>query len=224
MKSRPKLVVMDMAGTTINDPGLVLGALRAGLESIGLCDVSDEEINAHMGEHKLDAFQAIAEAHGRDPETAFWALDEFNRIVLYEIMQGRYEPLPGARQAIQRLLDAGLKVALTTGFPEAIMQAILDHAGWSELVDAIVSSEQVEAGRPAPDMIHAVMQATGIADPSEVANLGDAPTDLASGRAAGVGWNFGVLTGAHTAESLRPGPNDRVMTDVVAVVDALLAD
>jgi phosphonatase-like hydrolase len=215
---------MDMAGTTVSDPGLVLGALRAALESIGLDDVADEEIAARMGLHKLDALTAIAEAHGSDAEAAELALDHFNRVTLYEIMQGRFRPVPGARQAIQRLLDAGLKVAFTTGFPEAIMQAILDHVGWSELVGTAVSSEQVEAGRPAPYLIQAAMRATGVSDPSEVASVGDAPSDLASGRAAGVRWNFGVLSGAHTAESLQPGPNDRVMTDVVAVVDALLGD
>ena len=224
MESRPKLVVMDMAGTTINDPGLVLGALRAALDSIGLYDVTDEEINAQKGRHKLDALVAIAEAHGSDAETAELALDQFNRVALYEVMQGRFQALPGAQQAIQRLLDAGFKVALTTGFPEAVMQAILDHVGWGELVETAVSAEQVEAGRPAPDLIHAVMRAAGVTDPSEVANVGDAPSDLASGRAARVGWSFGVLTGAHTADSLRPGPDDRIVTDVVAVVDALLSD
>ena len=58
--------------------------------------------------------------------------------------------------------DAGIKVALDTGFNRAITQVILDRLGWSDspLIDATICSDEVARGRPHPDMILALMKQT----------------------------------------------------------------
>ena len=56
------------------------------------------------------------------------------------------------------------KVALDTGFTRAIADVILARLGWdSTVVDASVASDEVERGRPYPDLIYRAMASTGVA-------------------------------------------------------------
>src|SRR5436189_161649 len=80
--------------------------------------------------------------------------------------------------------------------------ASLARLGWMRdgLVDVTVSSDEVAQGRPAPDLIYRAMQRTGITEASRVAKVGDTPSDLQEGQAAGCGWIIGVTAGSHTQD------------------------
>ena len=53
------------------------------------------------------------------------------------------------------------------------------------------------------------MKLTAVEDPARVANVGDTTLDLESAARAGVRWNIGVLSGAHTREALERAPHTR---------------
>ena len=54
-----KLVVFDMAGTTVQDDGLVLRSFVQAAEAVGLVATPDE-LNARMGLSKLEVFDELA--------------------------------------------------------------------------------------------------------------------------------------------------------------------
>jgi phosphoglycolate phosphatase-like HAD superfamily hydrolase len=58
------------------------------------------------------------------------------------------------------------------------------------------------------------MKLTAISDPSVVANVGDTTFDLESGARAGVKWNIGVLSGAHTREALERAPHTAIIRSI----------
>jgi phosphonoacetaldehyde hydrolase len=58
--------------------------------------------------------------------------------------------------------------------------------------DHLVASDEVAAGRPAPDMIRYLMAKAQVTDPSCVVKVGDTPVDIAEGRNAGA-WSIGIL-------------------------------
>jgi phosphoglycolate phosphatase-like HAD superfamily hydrolase len=66
------------------------------------------------------------------------------------------------------------------------------------------------------------MQLTGVKNPKAVVNIGDTPSDLLSGRAAGVALNLGVINGTHTREQLAEHPHDKLLGSL-AELPALLA-
>ena len=68
-------------------------------------------------------------------------------------------------------------------------------------------------GRPAPDMILLAMKLTGV-ETRLVANVGDTTIDLESAARAGVRWNIGVLSGAHTREALERAPHTQIIQSV----------
>jgi phosphonatase-like hydrolase len=123
--------------------------------------------------------------------------------------------IPGAAEMIHDLRARGIKVALTTGFDRDIATLLLSSLGWTrDAVDAIVCGDEVPRGRPAPDLIFVAMKLTMREDLAKVANVGDTTTDLESAARAGVRWNIGVLTGAHTREALERAPHTDIIQSI----------
>jgi phosphonatase-like hydrolase len=83
-----------------------------------------------------------------------------------------------------------------------------------ETIDATVTSDEVAQGRPFPDMIFRAMELTGVTDVKRVAKVGDTPSDLGEGMAAGCGWVVGVTGGSHTREELLAHPHTHLIPSI----------
>jgi phosphonatase-like hydrolase len=214
-----RLVVFDMAGTTVQDDDGVNGCLRQTLEEFGV-RITTAEANAVMG---LPKREAICRLIGGGPDAAALLprLDEVHQRFV-QIMRRFYEDdssiceVPGTGRVFARLRKAGIAVAVNTGFSRDIAQIIIDRLGWERdaLLDASVTSDEVDRGRPYPDMIRLLMSRFGIDDPREVAKVGDTPIDLEEGRLAGCGLNVGVTQGTHSREQLLPYPHTHLIRSV----------
>ncbi len=214
------LVVSDMAGTTVLDEGQVPRAFTAALAAHGLA-VTAAQIEQLRGASKRDAIYALL------PDTA-GRMQLGERVYatfregLARVFGAGVRSVPGAVEAIVRLRAAGVRVALNTGFDRGTTDLLLDALGWrTGVVDAVVCGDEVAAGRPAPDLIRACMQATGIVDPQRVASIGDTALDLQAGCNAGVALSIGVLSGAHSRERLEREPHTHIIASI-ADLPALL--
>ena len=206
------LVVFDIAGTTVFDGDAVGTCLREALEHVAKTSFDRDEVNAVMGIAKPVAItQLLKGRFGRTPDSA--QVDEVHRDFQSRMLE-HYRTSPevrevaGAAEVFRELRGQGVKVALDTGFGRPITNAVLARLGWSVpgVIDATVTSDDVSAGRPAPDMVFRAMQLTGVTDPARVVKVGDTPSDLYEGANAGCGMVVGVTSGSHTAEELRTHP------------------
>lgn len=219
------LVVFDMAGTTVHDADAVHACLLGALSAQGF-DVGRKRVNEVMGLAKPVALRTIMEQSlGRavEPERVDAAYQDFLRkmIAFYRNDPSVREIRP-ATEVFRELKRNGIRVALDTGFARAIVDAILDRLGWrGGLLDATVASDEVERGRPHPDLILRAMALTGVSDPRRVAKVGDTPADLAEGRAAGCGLVVGVTEGSHRPEELEPFPHTHLIPSVAALPSLL---
>ncbi len=66
------------------------------------------------------------------------------------------------------------------------------------------------------------MRATGVTRAARVANVGDTTRDLEAAARAGVGWNVGVLSGAHDRATLERAPHTHLVGSVAALSALLL--
>ncbi|WP_276145448.1 phosphonatase-like hydrolase [Streptomyces sp. YIM 130001] len=219
------LVVLDMAGTTVADGGLVEQAFSRAAERLGVEPGSPGHakqlayVRATMGESKITVFRALfgdekkAQAANSAFEEAYGAL----------VDGGRIAPVPGARETIEALQQSGRTVVLTTGFARVTQDAILDALGWRGLVGLTLCPADVGGrGRPYPDLVLGALLRTGAADDvRQVAVAGDTSYDMRSGRSAGAGLVAGVLTGAHEADALRAAGATRILGSVAELPAAL---
>ena len=220
-----RLVVLDMAGTTVADDGLVEQAFDAAASALGVVRGTEQHermvqyVRDTMGESKISVFrelfgeEELAQSGNKAFEAAYHDL----------VDQGHCAPLPGAEAAIRELRAAGLTVVLTTGFSGPTQQRVLDALGWQGLADLVLCPADAGGrGRPYPDLALAALLRTGAADDvRELAVVGDTGYDMRCGVSAGAGLVAGVLTGAHGAERLRADGATEVLASVAELPELL---
>jgi len=225
-----ELCVFDVAGTTVADDGAVAGVLASALADRNI-RVDRDDAAAVMGLAKPAAIRALLAPH-RTPEGPTTEEVEAVHARFVELMLQHYRtsdavrPLPGVASALQRLRTCGIQVALDTGFDRGVLDAVLERVGWRTRrdLDATVASDEVDHGRPAPDMIRRAMLLCGVSSPSKVAKIGDTLADVEEGRAAGCGLVVGVTSGTATERELRAAGADLIVPGVSEMVDLMLAD
>ncbi|QCQ90673.1 phosphonatase-like hydrolase [Rhodococcus sp. SGAir0479] len=220
-----KLAVLDMAGTTVADDGLVLRAFDAAGAAAGLsasgpeADAARQYVLDTMGQSKIVVFRALfgdedrAQAANRAFET------EYDRLV----DEGGATAIPGAAEAITALRDAGVRVALTTGFSRTTQDKLLSALGWQTLADLTLSPAEAGRGRPYPDLILTALMRLDVDDVRDVAVLGDTANDITSGRRAGASIVAGALTGAHDERQLRAADPTHVVPSVREFTELVLS-
>ncbi|MFN0302126.1 MAG: phosphonatase-like hydrolase [Burkholderiales bacterium] len=201
-----KLVVADMAGTTVKDSGDVARAFAAALEDHGV-EVSAPQINAVRGASKRAAIATlVAPKFGSDTARVDAVYASFKNHMRISFTRAA-EPMPGALATFNWLRERGIKIALNTGFDRDIADLLIDALGWHRVADAVICGDAVPQGRPAPYLIFRAMEATAIIDVGHVLNVGDTVSDLQAARNAGVAVSVGVLTGAHRRDQLAREPH-----------------
>lgn len=220
-----RLVVFDMAGTTVHDGDAVHHCLMEALSAGGV-DVTREEVNAVMGIAKPEAIKRLLESRGREAS-------EGDVARLHEsfqtLMRRHYDTSPevreagGAGEVFRALRAAGIRVALDTGFDRETAETVLRRLRWrvGETIDALVTVSDVARGRPYPDMAIECMRLTGISEARHTAKAGDTPADLGEGASAGCGMVIGVTSGSHTREELAAFGHTHLI-ETVAEIPALL--
>lgn len=195
------LAAFDMAGTTIDDHGQVYLALQDAVEELG-APVAAADLQRWMGTDKVAAITAMARLGGLEPtpEQVAGAFERFRAILAERYAAQPPVALPGVEDAIAVLRGRGIKVALTTGFDDDVAWPLLASLGWTvgpgpgHTVDAVVTTSEVAAGRPAPYMIHRAMEKTSVVDVQRVLAAGDTVVDIQAATNAGA-ISVGVLTG-----------------------------
>jgi phosphoglycolate phosphatase len=210
----PALVVFDLAGTTVADRGQVPAAFEAALAEHGVT-VTPEQVGAVRGASKR---QAIATLVGDGADASMRSAAIYAAFTTQ--LRARYATDPpraiaGAPETFDWLRGRGVRVALGTGFDRDITAMLLAALGWAAgVVDAVVCGDDVPLGRPAPFLIYRAMEQTDVVDVRRVAAVGDTALDLQAGANAQVGWNVGVLSGAHARERLAAEPHTHIVASV----------
>lgn len=200
--TRPGVAVLDMAGTTVDDHGLVYEALRRSVTETG-ATVSDADLQTLMGTEKSYAIGELARRGGVElgEDRVVQQFARFRQLLDQFYREQPPVPLAGVEEALALLRAAGTGVVLTTGFSRDVAGNLIDLLGWSELVDGWVCGDEVRRGRPAPYLIFRAMEIADVGDVAEVLVAGDTAVDVQAAAGAGVGWRVGVLTGSLDEET-----------------------
>jgi len=213
--TQARLIVFDIGGTTIRDTVNVAAVFAMALERFGI-KVLPVKLREARGASKRDAIAALVTSSGAsvDPEEVYRS---FRHLLIGAFGTRGVEAIPGVETAFQQIREQGIRVALTTGFDRQVTDVVISQLGWAEQIDAAVTSDDVLRGRPAPDLIHAAMERTRVANKDAVVAVGDTVNDLRAAEAAGVGANIGVLTGAHDRAKLCTVPHTVILESAAEV-------
>jgi phosphoglycolate phosphatase len=225
MQHKPiQLAVVDMAGTTVMDDGLVVNAFEAAATAVGVPESGPERESARqyvldtMGQSKISVFRALFGSE----EVAQQANAAFERAYEHLIDEGQAAPIAGATEAISRLRESGIRVALTTGFSGTTQEKLLAALGWQSLADLVLAPGDGVRGRPYPDLILTALMRLEADSVFNVAALGDTTSDIESALRAGVAIAAGTLTGAHDDRQLRDAGATHVVGSIADFAELIL--
>ena len=221
-----KLVVFDMAGTTVTDKNFVAVAFQNAFKKQDVL-LRIEEINPLMGYEKKLAIQMMLEKHGVDfdDEMIETIYNDFieEMIDFYEYSP-EVKPAPGAEEVFQHLKEKAITVTLNTGFPKDIAKVIMNRFQWVEkgLVDDFIASDEVKKGRPYPFMIEQLMYRAGVDDPMLVAKVGDTAVDIEEGKNVGCSYNIAVTTGTYKKAELESAHPTHIVNSLLEIPSILI--
>lgn len=207
-----KLAIFDLAGTTVKDSNTVGSCLQKSLINAGI-EVSVEHVNEVMGMPKNIAIKLLLEKYDKQAEVEP-IHSEFQQLMIetYRVSP-EVEEIEGVSFVFAKLKEKGIRIAVNTGFDRETTDILLGRLHWQSFLDDSIASDEVERGRPFPDMIQELCRRAEV-ETSETIKVGDTPADLKEGAAAKVGLNVGVLYGTHTKDQLSPYNPDALLSDI----------
>jgi phosphonatase-like hydrolase len=208
MKQRIELVVFDMAGTTVDEGNVVYKTVQKAINDEGF-NVSLNDVLKHgAGKEKHQAIKAVLKECTDLAEVESVAYKIFTNFKIG--LEKAYSDLDvktfeGTESLFRDLRANQIKVVLNTGYDAVTANKLLSKLGWKVgvTIDALVTADDVENGRPDGDMILKAMQITAVSDAQKVLKVGDSAIDIEEGKNAGCGMTAGVLTGAQTREQIQ---------------------
>jgi phosphonatase-like hydrolase len=208
--AKVRLVVFDMAGTTVDDVidgvPLVLRSYDEAFRRHGV-EVPMDVLNDMRGRDKKEVIEELGGSKSSDIYKDFLAILHENT--------GRVREIAGASDVFRALRAEEVKVALGSGFPATVTQEIVENLGWSgrDIVDYWTCSEIVGENRPSPAMIRMAMRHTGIRDPAQVVKVDDTAIGIEEGHNA-KSFTVAVLTGTQRREKIDAAKPDAVLPSV----------
>jgi HAD superfamily hydrolase (TIGR01509 family) len=136
----------------------------------------------------------------------------------YLRVAGQVRPLPGARELLARLTEAGVPWAIATSGLRKVAQATCERLGVPDTIP-VITRDEVERAKPDPDLFLAAAGRLGI-DATGAMVVGDSVWDLlAAQRARALG--IGLLSGGYGREELERAGAYRVYADPAEMLTRL---
>lgn len=215
-----KLIVLDMAGTTVDEDNVVYKTLRNALARGGF-DISLEVVLEHgAGKEKYQAiydiliYLGIVEADVKAKALQIHTV--FKEMLKTAYTELRVQTFPGVAEFMRKARNRGVRVVLNTGYDFITATGLIQKLGWEKgnEYDELVTADDVTEGRPGPGMIFEAMHRLEISDSETVLKAGDSAIDIEEGKNAGCGLTVGVLSGAQNRDQLQAANPDYIVNSV----------
>ncbi len=192
-------VIFDMDGVIVDSNPLITATWRTFFESYQIT-LSDEQLNHYVfGRMGKETLQLVFEQDLDEAQLATY-LQEVGAGVL-EKYRAEGTIVPGFKQFVEKLLAAGIQVAIATSSPIANVKVVMEMAGTTALITTITDAGQVQHSKPHPEIYLKTAEKLGI----EVTNcvvFEDSFSGIQSAKSAGM-QVIGVTT-THTPAELGP--------------------
>ena len=137
----------------------------------------------------------------------------------YGELQERGHPLPGAQELIASLVDRGYEVWLATSAKPEELEHHMQELGAEDNIVGIVSSDEAEESKPAPDIFGLALERAGVS-PEEAVVVGDSMWDIEAAKEAGLRVAAVMTGGAFSRAELEEAGAYAIYEDCAELLEA----
>jgi len=184
-----KLIIFDMDGTLVNSSLTIANAINYVRHNLGFEAMEQEKILRMVNDHTLNPAKTFYHAEAFDSDHEKWFSEYYtknheNELVLYE----------GIKEMLESLKEEGHALAVATNAYRGSTIESLTHLDVYGYFDAIACYDDVEKGKPYPDMLHKILDELDHSNEKSIF-IGDGPRDEMASKNADipyimVDWGF----------------------------------
>lgn len=176
-------VIFDLDGLLVDSEPLYMRAWQAAASELGY-ELADDYYTSLRGLPEAGYESAIIELFGEDFPLAVFR-DHWKRLWSDFVVAGELRAKAGARRLLEALDAARIPVALATSSTRGRATLALRSADLDSYLRHIVVAEDVENGKPAPDLFLLAASRLGV-PPSQCLVLEDSAPGAEAGLSAGM--------------------------------------
>ncbi|RKR91922.1 AHBA synthesis associated protein [Micromonospora pisi] len=196
-----RAVVFDLDGVLVDSFQVMREAFSvAYAEVVGDGPAPFEEYSRHLGRYFPDIMRMMGLPLAMEQPFVRESYRLEHQVTVYD----------GIPQMLRTLRERDLALAVATGKSGPRARSLLATLDLLPMFGCVIGSDEVPRPKPAPDIVRAALTRLGV-EPSAAIMVGDAPTDLASARAAGV-TAVAAIWGEGDEDELRAAGPDVVLT------------
>ncbi|MFD7130806.1 HAD-IA family hydrolase [Streptomyces sp. NPDC059894] len=171
-----RAVIFDLDGVVVDSFAVMEQAFAvAYAEVVGPGPAPFDEYRRHLGRHFPDIMQIMGLPLAMEAPFVRESYRLSHQVTVFD----------GVLDLLTELRARGLVMAIATGKSGPRARALLHDAGLAGFFAHVIGSDEVPRPKPAPDMVEHALRLLGVPT-AEAVMVGDAPTDIASARGAGV--------------------------------------
>ncbi|HCM34848.1 HAD-IA family hydrolase [Chryseobacterium sp.] len=211
-----ELLVLDMAGTTIDEDNVVYKTLTNAVNDYGYEVSLDKVLSTCAGMEKLEAITILLREINCNEEDAPAIFENFSSQLKESYRNLEVKPINGTEDFLLKMKAKNKKIVLNTGYTSEIAHQLLNKLNWMENIhfDALITADDVLESRPSPEMIHLAMKKFNITEADKVLKAGDSVIDVEEGKNAGCGLTIAVLSGAQSRTELEKAEPDYILKTI----------
>lgn len=211
-----ELLVLDMAGTTIDENNVVYKTLADAVNDYGYTVSLDKVLSTCAGMEKLEAITSLLKEINGNEEDAPAIFENFSDQLKASYRNLEVKPINGTENFLLTMKARNKKIVLNTGYTAEIAHQLLHKLNWKENIhfDALITADDVSESRPSPEMIHLAMKKFNITEADKVLKAGDSVIDIEEGKNAGCGLTIAVLSGAQKRTELEKAEPDYILNTI----------
>jgi len=191
----PPAAILDVDGTLVDNNYQHALAWHLALRRVDIL-VPLWRIHRAVG---IGGDKIVTELAGEDAEAKHGDEAREHESEIFDSMIADVEGVEGATELVRELKDRGGKVVLASSGSADDIERFIDQLELKDLIDGWTTSDDVDASKPEPDLVHVALEKVG-GGPAVM--VGDTNWDVAAAKAAGL-ETIGVLSGGFPEAVLR---------------------
>jgi HAD superfamily hydrolase (TIGR01549 family) len=214
-----KVVIFDFDGVLADSNELWADIFDKASKKTGIKKkFTYDDIRPYYGRPVVEIFKSAHPRFREDKDVMAAMYSNFMSLATSDEFADSFKTFSGLKGALTKLKKK-CKLAVGSGNSKKLLNRFLGKLGLTRYFDLVVASDDVDNGKPNPDMLLKIINHFGVS-PDEAIYVGDSDSDIIAAKRANM-KSVAVLTGALSQDQAKELEPDFIVKDATQLQEVL---